>query len=182
MTPAEEYIDIIDEAGNPTGEVRTYADVHREGLRHRTAHVWIVDEAGNVLLQKRSASMRFYPNHWDATVGGHIDSGETSREAALREMREEVGLYVSESALVPIGSFAGHMRNEDESHIENELIDVFVVRLDVRPSDLSIDAGEVGAVRALAREEFALWAQGKGEPMVPHHAEHEALLAFLYTK
>lgn len=182
MTPAEEYIDIIDEAGNPTGEVRTYAKVHREGLRHRTAHIWIVDGAENILLQKRSASMRFFPNHWDATVGGHIDSGETSKEAALREMREEIGLQVPESAFVPIGSFSGRIENEDGSHIENELVDVFVVRLDIRPSDLSIDAGEVGAVRALAREEFALWTEGKGEPMVPHHAEHEALLAFLYAK
>ena len=36
-----ELLDIVDEKGNPTGEVKERALIHREGLLHRTSHVWI---------------------------------------------------------------------------------------------------------------------------------------------
>ena len=52
-----ELLDIVDEKGNPTGETVPREVAHREGIRHRTAHVWIFRRRGGVvqiLLQKRS--------------------------------------------------------------------------------------------------------------------------------
>jgi hypothetical protein len=37
-----EYLDIVDENGNPTGEKVERAYAHKNGIRHRTAHVWIL--------------------------------------------------------------------------------------------------------------------------------------------
>ena len=37
-----EYIDIVDEQGNPTGEKVERSIAHSQGIRHRTAHIWIV--------------------------------------------------------------------------------------------------------------------------------------------
>ena len=39
-----EYLDIVDENGNSTGETVSREIAHRDGIRHRTAHVWIVRE------------------------------------------------------------------------------------------------------------------------------------------
>ena len=36
-----EILDVVDETGAPTGETVERAEAHREGVRHRTAHVWI---------------------------------------------------------------------------------------------------------------------------------------------
>ena len=36
-----ELLDIVDENGIPTGEVVEREKAHREGVRHRTSHVWI---------------------------------------------------------------------------------------------------------------------------------------------
>lgn len=48
-----------------------------------------------ILLGKRSASRSFYPDIWDV-FGGHQNPGE-SREAALRrELREELGIVLTE--------------------------------------------------------------------------------------
>ena len=52
-----EYFDICDERGLPTGEVVERSVAHREGILHRTAHVWIIKKVEGrwqVLLQKRS--------------------------------------------------------------------------------------------------------------------------------
>ena len=36
-----EILDVVDETGAPTGETVERTEAHREGVRHRTSHVWI---------------------------------------------------------------------------------------------------------------------------------------------
>ena len=55
-----EVFDIVDEYGNPTGEIIERSLAHKEGVRHRTAHIWIVREIEGkwqVLLQKRAQTI-----------------------------------------------------------------------------------------------------------------------------
>ena len=52
-----ELFDVVDEYGNPTGETVERGLAHANGIRHRTAHIWIArDVMGKwqVLLQKRA--------------------------------------------------------------------------------------------------------------------------------
>ena len=52
-----EYLDVVDETGRPTGQTVARSVAHAQGIRHRTAHVWLVRRrAGRlqVLLQRRS--------------------------------------------------------------------------------------------------------------------------------
>ena len=44
-----------------------------------------------VLLGKRSAERKFYPDVWDV-FGGHLNPGETTEEALRRELKEELGI------------------------------------------------------------------------------------------
>ena len=37
-----EYLDIVDDKGNPTGDIVSRDEAHDKGIRHRTAHVWII--------------------------------------------------------------------------------------------------------------------------------------------
>ena len=51
-----ELLDIVDENGIPTGAVIDRETAHREGIRHRTAHLWLLrrrEGQVQVLLQKR---------------------------------------------------------------------------------------------------------------------------------
>lgn len=50
------------------------------------------DGEGNVLLQKRNETQETFPNCWDPTAAGHVDAGETYEQAAIRELKEEVGI------------------------------------------------------------------------------------------
>jgi 8-oxo-dGTP diphosphatase len=53
---------------------------------------------GRVLLAHRSPSRLVYPDVWDFP-GGHVERGESPPAAVVRELREELGVAVSESAL-----------------------------------------------------------------------------------
>ena len=50
--------------------------------------------AGRVLLVHRSSSKARYPNVWDFP-GGHLERGENSRQALVRELREELGVEIT---------------------------------------------------------------------------------------
>ena len=50
-------------------------------------------------MQQRSSMVEKNPLKWDVTSAGHIQAGQTSKEAAVREVLEEVGLKIKEEDL-----------------------------------------------------------------------------------
>ena len=49
---------------------------------------------GEVFLQKRSFKKDSFPGSWDSSASGHLDTGETYDACAVRESREEIGLFL----------------------------------------------------------------------------------------
>lgn len=98
-----EYLDIVDENGNPTGDTIERVVAHREGIRHRTAHVWLLRKNENgeteILLQKRSSSKDSNPGCYDISSAGHIPAGNEYVESALRECQEELGIVLDSKQL-----------------------------------------------------------------------------------
>jgi isopentenyl-diphosphate delta-isomerase len=75
------------------------SEAHTDGLWHRTVNIFIYTNKEEVLLQLRNSTKDLYPNTWDISVGGHIDSGESPLKAAIREIKEEIALEVLEKDL-----------------------------------------------------------------------------------
>ena len=89
-----ELIDIVDKNGNFTGEVMDKEEAHNKNLLHNEVAIFIINDKKQILLQKRNANKRFNPNKW-GLCAGHVDSKESLENAALRELREEIGLNLS---------------------------------------------------------------------------------------
>ncbi len=96
-----ELLDVFDEQGARLG-VRTRGDVHREGLWHRCLHLWVVTDAGEVLLQRRARTKAAWPGMLDATAAGHLTAGETVLDG-LREAEEELGTGFGAAEVRPLG-------------------------------------------------------------------------------
>lgn len=88
---AGEVFDVVDGADAVTGQA-TRAEVHARGLRHRAIHIFVLNAAGELFLQRRSPWKDRHPDAWDSSAAGHLDAGETYADAARRELREELGL------------------------------------------------------------------------------------------
>ncbi|MDE3068075.1 MAG: NUDIX domain-containing protein [Verrucomicrobiota bacterium] len=88
---SEDFFDVVNERDEVIDR-RPRSEVHARGLRHRAVHVQVFNSRGEVFLQKRSAKKDRQPGVWDSSCSGHVDAGETYDEAAVRELREELGL------------------------------------------------------------------------------------------
>ena len=94
-----EYIDIYDENNNPLEKSKEKTQAHEEMDFHRTAHIWIINENKELLLQKRSANKKSHPNCWDISGAGHIRTGEDVLDGAIRELKEELGVIAKKNDL-----------------------------------------------------------------------------------
>lgn len=86
----DELFDIVDELNQVTGQ-GTRREIHEGSLRHRAVHMFLVNKHGAVLLQKRSLWKDRQPGKWDSSGSRHLDAGESYEEAAVRELKEELG-------------------------------------------------------------------------------------------
>lgn len=68
-------------------------------LRRRAARVLLLDRDGRVLLLRGFDPARPGEHFW-FTVGGGLEAGESPAAGAVRELHEETGLTLPESALV----------------------------------------------------------------------------------
>lgn len=88
----DELLEIVDPKGATIGTA-SRSEIHgNPGLLHKVVHVLVFNTSGALLLQKRSMNKDVAPGKWDTSVGGHVDHGEDLVAAALREMREELGV------------------------------------------------------------------------------------------
>jgi len=86
-----ELFDVVDEDDRVIGQA-TRAEVHARGLPHRAVHVFLFNSRRDLLLQRRSAWKDEFPLCWTSSASGHLDAGEDYAAAAVRELREELGI------------------------------------------------------------------------------------------
>lgn len=146
-----ELIDIVDENGHPTGEIVEREYAHRNGVWHRTAHLWLVRMKNGhiqILLQKRSANKDSHPGCYDISSAGHIPAGVDYKPSAIRELKEELGIDAEEKDLIFCGdriikwddSFYGKPFH-DRQHSR-----VFMMWLDLPENQFCVDKNEVESV------------------------------------
>ncbi|MBX3038786.1 MAG: NUDIX domain-containing protein [Anaerolineales bacterium] len=88
---SDEYLDIVNKQDVTIGK-ETRKRVHEIGLWHRGVHVFLFDKDGKMLIQKRNASRASNPLRLDCSVSEHVLAGESYTEAAVRGLREELGI------------------------------------------------------------------------------------------
>ena len=91
-----ELWDIYDEFRTSKGYIHKRGKHIEKGDYHLVIHVWIVNDKGQYLIQRRQPWKHGWPNMWDCAAGGSALRGENTKEAAIREIREEIGIDLDE--------------------------------------------------------------------------------------
>ena len=138
---AAELLDIVDETGAAIG-VADRERIHREGLLHRTVHVWLLTPKGELVFQRRSKSKRTWPGMLDATTAGHVNLHEDFETAAMRELIEETGVVARLVELHPIARMHDNATDSITGAIHNVLRQVYVVHYDGPLAKLKADVSE----------------------------------------
>lgn len=147
----DELIDIVDENGNYTGKTCLKSEAHKHGYFHPTIHVWLYTKDHQVLLQKRALTKKVFPGLWDISVAGHIAAGEDIKIAALREIKEEIGLTLHPESLQKIGT-RKHMVTHPNGIIDNEFHHVFIAELTIPINELTLEEEEVDELKLFSLE------------------------------
>jgi 16S rRNA (adenine1518-N6/adenine1519-N6)-dimethyltransferase len=104
-----EFLAVVDENDRPLSSMDR-ATIHRDNLLHRAVHIFLMNQRGELLLQKRSYRKDRFPRRWDSSAAGHVDADESYQDCARRELREEVGVEAPLERLgrLPASEMTGH--------------------------------------------------------------------------
>ncbi len=165
-----ELLDIVDEDGQPTGKTVDREVAHRDGIRHRTSHVWLVRKgptrALEVLLQKRASGKDAFPGCWDISSAGHIPAGDDWVTSALRELKEELGVVAKPKDLHCVGK---HKVESDgifhgRPFHNRQVSAVFILPLDKPEEEFVLQTSEIEAVRWMDINECLRAVENKAMP------------------
>lgn len=87
----EELVVLVNEHDDALGLMEKQ-QAHVNGLLHRAFSVFLFNEKGDMLLQKRAEGKYHSPGQWTNAVCSHPRPGETYLEGAQRRLREELGI------------------------------------------------------------------------------------------
>lgn len=114
-----------------------------DGEYHLGVDVWIKNENGEYLIQKRSELKKRLPGIWMAT-GGAVISRESGIEAVVRETAEEMGVQVDTSKLTLLF----------KSKFSNCINEIWLLQQNVELSDISMQLNEVSEVKWVSKDEI----------------------------
>jgi isopentenyl-diphosphate delta-isomerase len=120
----EDVLILVNEANRAIGSGGKLA-VHEQGLLHRAFSIFLFDDAGRVLLQRRALGKYHSGGLWANTCCGHPRVGERTDVAAHRRLGEEIGMRTG----MRFGFRARYRTSLDHGLTENELVYVYVGRV-----------------------------------------------------
>ena len=139
-----ELFDLYTAEREKTGRTMVRGEPTPDGFYRLVVHVCIFSPEGQMLIQQRQPFKEGWSNLWDVTVGGSAVSGDSSRSAAERETREELGLSIDLSDTRPTMTI----------NWEHGFDDYYILTQDVDPASLQLQYEEVQAVRWAGKEEI----------------------------
>jgi isopentenyldiphosphate isomerase/NTP pyrophosphatase (non-canonical NTP hydrolase) len=86
-----EFVDEVDENDNVLRAV-SHNEMRKHKLLHRVSIILVRNAHNEMLVQKRSADKAVFPGYFALGAGGCVKSKETYHDAAVRELKEELGI------------------------------------------------------------------------------------------
>ncbi len=136
-------LNTVNENDEIVGEA-TREEIHMQGLPHRETHVWFYTPQGEIIFQHRAKDKDTYPDLLDATVGGHVEIGDSYEKTAVKEAEEETGVVITEADLIPIKKLQAIPHHDPVTNTINNAFKMeFAYLYNGKVSDLRIEEGKI---------------------------------------
>ena len=145
----EEYWDVYDK--NRVFQNRTIrrGDSFAEGEYYVCCEVWLQNSKGEMLVTQRHPSKKA-GGLWEF-VGGGVLAGETTAQAAVREVKEEIGITLTNDELSLL----------DVYRHRNYFLDIYLVKIDVDIQRLVLNRTETVDAKWVSKEELRLMIENR---------------------
>jgi len=140
-----ERFDVLDKTGNFMGFTAEKGAKLQTGQYYLGTHAYIHNQSFEFLIQQRAFNKKFLPGGWDVHLE-HTIAGESSGDCVCRGLKEEIGLTVHKTALMPPKRFFWHEYNH--------IVDIYFIQIDFILEELSLSNDEVIAVKIIPKNEM----------------------------
>lgn len=148
---ADELWDLYTKDRAKTGQLHLRKEPMPKDRYHLAVHVCIFNSKNQLLIQQRQPFKKGWPNMWDISVGGSAVAGDSSSQAAQREVLEELGINMDFSNERPFLTM----------NFSGGFDDFYIIEQDIDLSELHLQQEEVRQVRWAEKEEvMKMQAQG----------------------
>lgn len=173
----QEFIDLYTEQGTLSGERILKSEAHRLGKLHKSVLVWIINDKGELLVQKRNPNKDINPNLLDTSFAGHIQAGESSTETAIREAKEELNLDIDLNKLEFLFSCKDKSFHPN-GLIEYEIEDVYLYKDNINILNLKFIDHEVIDIKYIDYKKIeTMWKNN--DVQIVKHTNVSKLLPFI---
>lgn len=142
----EEQVVVVSENDEILGLMEKM-NAHENGILHRAFSVFLFNDKGEMLLQKRASGKYHSPNQWTNAVCSHPKIDETYLEGAQRRLNEELGITAN---LTEKFSFI-YKADVGQNLWEHELDHVFTGNYE---GNFALNEQEVSEVRYISMQQL----------------------------
>ncbi|MEZ5406539.1 MAG: isopentenyl-diphosphate Delta-isomerase [Acidimicrobiales bacterium] len=157
-----EQVVLVDSDDTELGTVGKLAAHRPPGQLHRAFSVFLFDDRGDLLLQRRASGKHHFADRWSNACCSHPSPGEGVLDAAVRRCREELGVAVADA--VAVGSFLYRAQDPVSGLVEHELDHVVSARV---AGPVELNPAEASACRWIAPAELRAWLATGRAPVTP---------------
>lgn len=141
-----EFWELYDKNGNKINKIVKRGDKLNDDEFHIVVNAWVKNDKGEFLITQRSENKSF-PLMWECT-GGSALNDETPIIAAIREVREELGIDVSEESAIFVGKTLRYYENCPD------ILYVYIFKSNSLLEDVKIQEEEVNDVMWASKEQI----------------------------
>jgi len=147
VSSEREQLILVDRNDNELGFLSKAACHDGAGVLHRAFSLFLFNDDGKLLLQRRSGNKRLWPEFWSNSCCSHPRRGESMEVATRRRLRDELNF---ETALKHVYRFC-YTADFGAAGAENESCHVYLGRA---PSELHPNDSEIAAIRFVTAADF----------------------------
>ena len=142
----EEQVVVVSENDEILGLMEKM-NAHENGILHRAFSVFLFNDKGEMLLQKRASGKYHSPNQWTNAVCSHPKIDETYLDGAQRRLKEELGITTD---LTEKFSFI-YKADVGQNLCEHELDHVFTGNYE---GNFALNEEEVSEIRYISMQQL----------------------------